>query len=162
MFCHDVVYERAFRLDPQSSIGAFYYATARITTTLLAPAFEVAGAQSFWVSFINLNPVGIWWDDSRFPNPQLVPLAGLQPGATVTTGYTLHRGAGFPSVAPNDIGGIGTRLEQGTQGIGIGLASEYVVMTSRVVAPEPGTWVLLGTGLLALGGVAARRKRTTV
>lgn len=34
------------------------------------------------------------------------------------------------------------------------------VATSTV--PEPGTWALLGTGLLAVGGIAARRKRTTV
>jgi hypothetical protein len=27
--------------------------------------------------------------------------------------------------------------------------------------PEPGTWVLMGTGLLALGGVQVRRKRST-
>lgn len=28
-----------------------------------------------------------------------------------------------------------------------------------VVTPEPGTWALLGTGLVALGGIAARRRR---
>lgn len=33
------------------------------------------------------------------------------------------------------------------------------VAGASVVAPEPGTWVLLGTGLLALGGVATRRRR---
>ena len=38
-----------------------------------------------------------------------------------------------------------------------------VVETTAAVttAPEPGTWALLGTGLLAVGGVAVRRKRTT-
>jgi hypothetical protein len=36
------------------------------------------------------------------------------------------------------------------------------VTATTSTIPEPGTWALLGTGLLAVGGVAARRKRTAV
>ena len=34
--------------------------------------------------------------------------------------------------------------------------------TAAATVPEPGTWAMLGTGLLAVAGMAARRKRRTV
>lgn len=49
-----------------------------------------------------------------------------------------------------------------TSGVPGGLRVDtWVAMTSNVslVAPEPSTWLLMGTGLLAIGSVAARRKR---
>jgi hypothetical protein len=39
---------------------------------------------------------------------------------------------------------------------------DNLTFAAATTVPEPGTWALLGTGLLAVGGVAARRKRTTV
>ena len=35
---------------------------------------------------------------------------------------------------------------------------QRITVASVAVVPEPGTWMLLGTGLLALGGVARRRR----
>jgi hypothetical protein len=36
------------------------------------------------------------------------------------------------------------------------------IVLNAATVPEPSTYVMLGTGLLALGGAAARRRRTTV
>ena len=44
------------------------------------------------------------------------------------------------------------------QAIFAGNVTTWVAAPVAVI-PEPGTWMLLGTGLLALGGVAARRRR---
>ena len=44
-----------------------------------------------------------------------------------------------------------------TDAVQVSFASGSVAPSATV--PDPGTWALLGTGLLAIGGVAQRRKR---
>jgi hypothetical protein len=39
--------------------------------------------------------------------------------------------------------------------------SFVLTLAPATTVPEPGTWALLGSGLLAIGGVAARRNRAT-
>jgi hypothetical protein len=43
-----------------------------------------------------------------------------------------------------------------------GFAIDNLTFRTATIVPEPGTWAMLGTGLLALGGIAARRKRGSV
>lgn len=43
-----------------------------------------------------------------------------------------------------------------------GFGVTYVFRSDVTTVPEPATWTLLGTGLLAIGGIAAKRRRRKV
>jgi hypothetical protein len=81
---------------------------------------------------------------------------GTGPGASVfnVDGPQLFSGT---TAAPMFVLGSGTPTRN--SGTVRTTVSSYTIAAVSTV-PEPGTWALLGTGLLAVGGVAARRKRT--
>ena len=66
--------------------------------------------------------------------------SGFVTAVIVPADYSLPPGVFFPRPVPGD----GSRVE---------------TVQLALVTPEPGTWALLGTGLLALAGVAHRRRR---
>jgi hypothetical protein len=65
-------------------------------------------------------------------------------------------------------GGYTVRIQQTSAGIPLGAGGGNIFLDLdgangtfvTFVTPEPSTWALLGTGLLTLGGVARRRRRT--
>ena len=100
---------------------------------------------------------------------QVVTFTGtLVGGATVMQSFTIPTGSGSPTLATFTFLPTFANLRtlqfsaQGPQSYQFyqftNLRLNQVAVTTT---PEPGTWALLGTGLMALGGVA-RRKRTRV
>jgi hypothetical protein len=134
-----------------------YYARVQVRTQVLAALFTTS-AQSFTLTRISLDPLGASTDDLQYLDYRIQSLVGARAGDVFERGLMLGSnalggGANYP-FAP-------TRVSAwGLSNTGPGLGSTVVSSsTTLVVTPEPSTWALLGTGLLAVGGLA-RRKRT--
>lgn len=111
---------------------------------------ELVGGCGFQPSGSTCTPGGSGGAGFYVPGHSYSPIMPM--GLRITGGYTqVVLLPSSYSAAP------GTYLRPG--GI-TGVPGERVeTVALALVTPEPGTWALLGTGLLALGGVAARRTR---
>ena len=105
----------------------------------------VGGSYVFFLSGVGL------------PQPNTPTFYGIaQRGTTVLDAYV-------PGIRVNaddpDFSHLGTTTWYQTSDRDIAFTLGFGAAPAAI-APEPGTWVLLGTGLLGVGGVAARRRRT--
>ena len=130
-------------------------------TTMLR---QISGTP-FSIGSIALAPLG-----PSVTSSQVVTFIGtLVGGGTVTQSFTVSGAGGAPPTLANytflpTFTGL-TSLEfspQGSSGAYQFTDLEFRALGGPSVVPEPGTWALLGAGLAGLGGVAARRRRSSI
>lgn len=139
--------------NPASYTGFNYELGGRGTTTVLAPLLDLGFTR---VEFSQVRPGELNHDnDPGYGSgiPTGISLIGAAPGTQFSWSvFGENRTAGltgrtiYPSTVRYDAWGG----PQHWMPFGVAVT----------VTPEPSTWALLGTGLLAVGGVAARRKRS--
>ncbi len=155
--CIGVRAERGYELA--TGLGA-----VRILVAERQVAAGVDGGPSDGAFTPTLNPIGatgapagwLWFSVTGETVVRTSPFLGSDGLATLASfsGGTVGH---YNRYVDPSIGG-GVWLSQGIYRLQL---TESVIMPAAVAStvPEPGTWALLGTGLLAVAGIAARRRR---
>jgi hypothetical protein len=152
-FCQSLTFSLIKTSEPRFQ----YSARVQVRTQPLAALFTTP-AQSFTLSRISLDPLTASTDDLQYLDYRIQSLVGARAGDVFERSLSLGstaRGAGANvPFAPTSVTTWGLDTPGPLLGRTIVVGSATVMVT-----PEPSTWALIGTGLLAIGGLA-RRKRT--
>ena len=136
-------------------------------TVVGTPTATGDGSWTYSASPNGLSGAGISSDAVGFEATAPSPQNGLQPGETVQFVFTFSGPLDTSSLqfAIHDQGGAPVGCESSTKLVVGGTGGTYtangaVCGPPTTVTPEPASMALFGTGLLGLGGIVARRRKS--
>jgi PEP-CTERM motif len=142
-----------------SNLGTVSFSTGMLSsgTLQMGGTFAAGGAFSIWGNGIGGIPNGVIFNGS-FTGPVTWTLVTLANG---THNYTLTGSLTGTWYAGGTINGATVQLTINTgRGFFNGQTTVSSGDTNFTTVPEPGTLSLLGTGLIAVGGIVRRKLRT--